>query len=100
MALSTTKPHTVGHSSLTVLPRRPTLQLVQENSLHSMDEAQAYLPATPTNRTDMPPCSDQYGNSAPRIAHDLLNILTAIQGHAELAALHGAQPGPFSEQPS
>ncbi len=95
MAFSTTEPHTVGHSSLTVLPRRPTLQLVQENSLHSMEGTQAYLPTAPTNRTDLPPCSDQCENSAPRIAHDLLNILPAIQGHAELAALHSAQPDLF-----
>ncbi len=39
--------------------------------------------------------SDQCGNTASRIAHDLMNILTAIQGHAELASLHSAQPSLF-----
>ncbi len=70
----------------------PSLRLLQTGPAQSQSEEKPHLTASLVKKDSSPTTNrEQWGNSVSRIAHDLLNILTAIQGNAELAALSVAQ---------
>ncbi len=72
----------------------PSLRLLQTGPAQSQSGEKPSLTASLVREASFPTTNrEQWGNSVSRIAHDLLNILTAIQGNAELASLNACQPG-------